>query len=217
LSLSTLYVDSSALSEATNVGNQYFSSYGYGFQPWNGIPPGNPAVLSLSGGATFYRGTRNVGVTYLAGYQVTDEAGTIPATPFRITPLAPYGIWASDQGVTFLNGTALTAISSGTPTTGQYLPPAPDATVPRDYYTFAAADTGLPVLMSYGFVPADLEQVVLELIIERSAYRTRPGVKSQMLASQETIVYDNSGLSRATQSILSAYRSVLPPAMAAVV
>jgi hypothetical protein len=174
--------------------------------------------VDLNGGGIFWSGARNVAVAYRAGYQVTDEEGTIPAlTPFTITPIQPFGSWATDEGVTYADGTALVAIASGTPTVGQYLPPNPTAATPRNHYTFATADAGEEVLLSYGFIPADLEQVILGMIAEQAAYRNRPGVRSQMLASQETIVYDTSGMTAFSRSILSAYKSVLPPAMGAVV
>ncbi len=219
LSLASLYIDGGAIQQATMAANGINSNcYGWNFQIWNGVPPGEPAVLTLGGGASFWRGAGSVVVSYSAGYQVTEETAIVPATPFQITPIQPYGIWASDQGVT-LNGVVATAISAGVPGAGQYLPPALDAAVPRQSYTFAAADVGKTALMSYGFVPADLEQVALELILERSAYRSRPGIRSQSLASQETVTYDTNpkGLSFVSQSILNSYTSVLPPAMGVLV
>jgi len=189
--------------------------YGYRFQPWNGVPPGQPAVLDLIG-LSFCRGFQNVVATYSAGYAVTGEAQTIPATPFQVTPNTPFGSWATDQGVSFADtGVSLVAISSGTPTTGQYLPPAPGLGSPRLTYTFAAADTLRTVLLSYGFIPGDLEQVAIELISERAAYRTRVGLRSQSLAGQETISYDISGIPAYACEMLRAYESVLPPAIGA--
>lgn len=194
--------------------NTVYSSYGIRFQPWDGLPPGDPAVLEYSGGFYLFGG-QNVVVSYRAGYQITAEAQTIPSTPFKITPVAPYGQWATDEGVTYDDGVALTAISSGAPLAGQYLPPAPDLASPRPDYLFAAADTGRGVLLTYGFVPFDVEQAVLEFIIERSAYRNRPGVRSQMLASQETIVYEMAGLSKFVDNVLGNYKSILPPSIGA--
>ncbi len=163
-----------------------------------------------------FGGPQNVVVNYTAGYQVTGEAQVISASPFTVTPTAPYGAWATDQGVTFAaTGVALTAISTGVPTTGQYLPPMPNAPTPTYVYTFAAADTGLGVLFSYGFVPSDLEQACIEFISERAAYRTRIGIRSQSLASQEVISYDLSGISKYVMDVLSEYISPLPPAMGA--
>ena len=215
LSFSSLYIGGAAITQAQD-NSIYSDAYGYRFLPWDGIPPGNPLVLELSGGAYYYPGQQNVAVAYRAGYQVTNEAQSIPAsTAYVLTPLAPYGIWASDEGVTYANGTPLTATTSTTPLAGQYRPPAPDLATPRLTYTFNAADAGLGVLLTYGFVPADIEQVAIELIMERGLYRNRIGVRSQMLAGQETIVYDTSGFTSFIKRALGAYVSVLPPAIGA--
>ncbi len=192
--------------------------YGFRFQPWNGLPPGNPAVLELVGGAYYLFGRQNVVVSYKAGYQVTSEAQTIPATTFQITPQTPYGIWATDEGVTYAaTGAALTPIASGTPAAGQYVPPQPDAATPIAYYQFAAADVGLGVLLNYGFVPSDIEQVVLEIIAERASYRQRVGLRSRSLASQESFTYMDEGLNKYVVDSLLPYVSVLPPAIGAAV
>lgn len=225
LSVSSVYLDTVLQREVSSltVNNVtvYSSVYGWSFQNWNGIPPGEPAALTLSGGQSFCPGTRNVQVTYVAGYQVTDEAATIPAASedieieveFVVTPLQPYGSWATDQGVTYADGTVMTAISSGIPTVGQYLPPAPDAATPRTVYTFAEADASEGILLSYGYIPADLEQLVLELVLGRNEFRRNAGIRSKTLANQETIVYDNRPITETAQGILNAYRSVLPPNM----
>lgn len=216
LSLDSVTISGGAVTLIGDDSDLAYQSYGIRIQDWDGIPPGDPAVLEYAGGY-FTFGSQNVVVSYRAGYKITDEARVIPATSeFRITPLAPYGIWATDEGVTYDDGTALTAISTGTPLAGQYLPPNPDAvSSARTYYTFNASDAERAVLLSYGFVPADLEQAVLEFVMERSAYRSRPGIKSQTLASQETIVYNNSSLSRFVDEVLMGYKSVLPPAIGA--
>lgn len=219
LSLDSLYINGVAQNLATQDNDVLISPYGYRFQPWDTVPPGNPAVLEFVGGAYLWPGGQNVVVSYRAGYRVTEEAQTIPLAPgpYTLAPMAPYGIWATDEGVTYANGTPLIAITSGTPLAGQYLPPAPDLSTPRLVYTFNAADAGLGVLLSYGFVPADVEQAVLEFIMDRAAYRLRPGLRSQSLAGQETIAYDLSPLSRFVSEALGGYKSVLPPAIGAFV
>lgn len=192
-----------------------FPPFGYRFQPWDGLPPGMPAVLELLG-TSFWMGNQNVVATYQAGYEIVGEVQTIPATPYQVSPQIPFGSWATDQGVTYAsNGVALTPIVSGTPTVGQYLPPAPDASTPRLYYTFAAADTTLGVTLNYGFIPSDIEQVALELISERASYRRRVGLRSQSLASQESFTYDDSGISRWAVDALWPYTSVLSPPIGA--
>lgn len=210
LSVDGFWVGGATVGQSTSLANPYFANPGWTYAQWSGVPPGEPAVIGLSG-SSFWRGSRNVQISYVAGYAVIDEPADIPTDPpYQVTPLQPYGIWATDEGVA-----GFTPGSAGIPlTTGQYIPPAPDLTSnARTYYEFSPEDAGKTVLLTYGFVPADLEQVVLEMSIERSAYRTRPGIKSQMLAGQETISYADIGMSSFANSVLSAYTSVLPPAM----
>jgi hypothetical protein len=192
--------------------------FGYRIAPWNYVPPGQNTVIELVGGY-FPNGNQNIIVTYNAGYEVVNEAATIPTDPgpYTVLPATPWGTWATDQGVTLSDGTALVPTTSNTPATGQYYPPDPTLATPRLFYTFNAAQAGLGVLLSYGYIPADLEQVALEVIAERSSYRRRAGVRSQTLANQESITYDNnpSGLSGWAKTALQAYCNVVPPPIGA--
>lgn len=77
---------------------------------------------------------------------VKNELGTIPTTPFTITPANVTGgkTFDMDQGVVFADtGVALTRVATA-PTTGQY-----SLNTSTGVYTFAAADTGKKVLISY--------------------------------------------------------------------
>lgn len=68
----------------------------------------------------------------------------IPSTPFQITPTVPAsGTWARDLGVRNASGNPMVCVS-GTPATGQYA-------VAAGVYTFAAADTGLTVFISFAY------------------------------------------------------------------
>lgn len=82
-----------------------------------------------------------------------DTTGTaIPTTPFTITPTPPSsGTWAYDLGVKNASGLPMTRVS-GSPTTGQY-------SVAAGVYTFAAADTGLTVFISYGYTATSTSAV----------------------------------------------------------
>jgi hypothetical protein len=88
----------------------------------------------------FFGATLATGITVVA----YNEPGTIPAsTPFTVTVVNSV-TWTEDLGV--IDGTTgklLTQVASG-PTTGQY-------SVSAGVYTFAAADTGKKVLLSYGY------------------------------------------------------------------
>lgn len=81
---------------------------------------------------------------------VIDFATNIPATPFTVTLVPPSaGSFVADLGVTdVLSGKPLTRVDSA-PATGQYsLDPG------TGVYTFAAADTLKPVLISYEYLVA---------------------------------------------------------------
>jgi hypothetical protein len=87
------------------------------------------------------------GQTLAAGTlsEVIDTSGTaIPGTPFAITPTVPgSGTWTVDLGVIGANGLPMTKVVTG-PATGQY-------SVASGVYTFAAADIGQVVRISYQY------------------------------------------------------------------
>ena len=198
------------------------NSFGYGYRlvTWNGDLPGDPSILEFVNGFWYY-GAQNIQVTYTAGYLISNEAQTIPTvTPFAITVDQPKGIWCRDNGVTFADGTALIAVS-GTPLTGQYNPPT-DTTIGT--YTFSAADTGKAVLISYSFVPADLELACIQMIAESNSYRNRIGEIEKSLGGQETIRYMRGGgggrqmfpeLPPEVEAMIWPYVSVIHPALGA--
>jgi hypothetical protein len=54
-------------------------------------------------------------------------------------------------------------------------------------YSFAPADAGSTVLLTYGYVPADLASCCMDWAAERYAYRSRIGQHSKSLGGQETM------------------------------
>ena len=58
--------------------------------------------------------------------------------------------------------------SANIPSQGQY-------NVSSGVYAFAAADAGAAVLISYGFIPAAINNACIEWVAERYRYRTRVG------------------------------------------
>jgi hypothetical protein len=173
----------------TPVAGVNYGCWGYRFIPWAGQLPGSPAIIQLTNGI-WWMGSQNIEAIYQAGYLISNESWTVPTTPFQVTVFQPNGICSKDNGVTYANGTALTAVAAN-PTAGQYVPPA-DAN--PGLYTFSAADAGASVLISYSYVPADLTEACNQMIAERLSYRSRIGVMSQSLAGQETIRYMRGGL-----------------------
>jgi hypothetical protein len=84
------------------------------------------------------------GITPTVGVKLPqlDWAGTVPTTPFQLTPTYPStGTFVADLGVMDTAGNNFTRVASA-PTTGQYSVSGVGA------YTFAAADTGKAVLIS---------------------------------------------------------------------
>lgn len=197
LAVQSLTVDGAAILPCTDPP---FGS-GYILEAADAYPPGHMQRLTLTS-RVFASGLSNVTVAYTAGYQVTGEAWAVPADPFKVTVATPFGSWGSDQGVTYANGTALVKVSAN-PTAGQY-------SVAGGVYTFAEADLGAAVLISYGYVPAEIRQACIEAVGERFKVRDRIGVQSKTLAGQETITYSASDLPAAVKLMLNSFMAVTP-------
>ena len=191
-----------------NVGNQAVpaaASYGqpgYTLEPWDGLPPGGPQSLTLSGYG-FCRGSNNVAVTYTAGYVVRNEPQIIPSSgTYSVNVSAPYGNWGADSGVTFANGTPLTQVAAA-PAVGQYA-------AAKGTYTFATADAGKSVLVSYSYIPADIEQACIELVGERYRSKERIGQTSKSLGGQETVAFSTKSMNDFVREMLHPYMRVVP-------
>jgi len=96
------------------------------------------------------------GVNTTAGIRaITDNfSAAIPSTPFQVTIAPPSsGVFATDLGVVYSStGIPLTRVASG-PATGQYA-----VNTGTGVYTFAAADTGITVLISYEYTATSTTQ-----------------------------------------------------------
>jgi hypothetical protein len=101
------------------------------------------------------------GVTPSTGFKgpVIDEPHPIPASPFQITVAPPSsGTFVDDLGVTDTSGNPYTPVATGaTPTAGQYKVSA------TGQYTFAAADTGKAILISYEYSSTTAAGIVVPL------------------------------------------------------
>jgi hypothetical protein len=179
---------------------------GYLLDPWDGYPPGTPQTLDLFGYDSGY-GAQAFLVSYNAGYQVTGEAQTITSTaPYTVTAAAPFGPWLTDGGVVYATtGVAFTQVTAS-PTAGQY---AVVSAAPGEY-AFAAADAGAAVLVTYGFVPGDVEQAVLELAGDRDSYRRRVGIKERSLGGQGLTTYETNAPSTTVLDLLQPFVRVAP-------
>jgi hypothetical protein len=177
------------------------SAFGYALRGADIAPPGQQQAIDVFG----YRGWRrrqNVVVSYGAGYAVSAEPRTVPASsPFQLNANAPFGPWGSDQGVVYASSGAAMAPVASAPAIGQYA-------VTAGVYTFAAADAGATVLIAYGYVPQDLMQAATELAAERFRAAEHIGQRSKSLGGQETITFDVSGMSAGVLALLQPYRRV---------
>lgn len=154
-------------------------------------------------GYIFRKGMKNVKIVYTAGFAVNAEAATIPATPFQVQSQNPYGNFNSDIGVTYAaTGVAFTKVASG-PSVGQYSVSA------SGLYTFNIADENQNILISYGYVPADLERSCIEWVGLRQKQKASLGVDSKGIAG-ETVRYTKEAMPDSVLGTLQQYRRVLP-------
>jgi hypothetical protein len=201
--ISALTIDGVTIAPAPPLTAGGSRQSGYVLEAADLAPPGHMQRLALRG-KIFPRGLQNVTVIYSAGYQVTSEPASVPAsTPYEILAQAPYGDWASNAGVVYANGTPLTAVS-GTPAAGQY-------SVAEGTYTFAAGDAGATVALTYGYVPADLCFAAMDWVAELYAYRGRIGQQSKSLGGQETMSFIVKDVPAMVAAALQPYRRVILP------
>jgi hypothetical protein len=201
LAVSSMVIDRASIAAAPAPAAGAAWAKGYLVESWDGLPPGRPQALDVF--YTFYRnGRQNVLVDYTAGYAVQNESAAVPGTGpyYNVSAATPFGPWASDAGVTYANGTALAAVA-GAPGAGQY-------NVSGGVYTFAAADAGAGVLLSYGFIPAAINNACIEWVAERYRYRTRVGQSAQTVAGQQTASYSLKDMPDFIRASLDPYRSV---------
>lgn len=186
--------------------------WGWVLSPYLGAPPGDPQIVRLRGCQSFCLGSQNVSVSYDAGYVVSGEPTTV-ASVGGLVPVfqvrAPLGPWIADEGVVRADSGAPLQLVSGTPGLGQYSLPTPAFGEQPGQYQFSLADVGAPLLVSYSYVPSDLEQVVVEMVGERFAYRGRIGQRSKSLGGQETVSFSGAAMPEWAQMALRPYVSVL--------
>jgi hypothetical protein len=170
-------------------------------------PPGGGEQKVTLFGSHFPRGRASIDVTYTVGYQIPAELWTLPASGAGV--VTPFFTWLADGGVKFTDtGAALTRAASGTPAEGQYVI-ATDAQG-NTTYTFAAADAGRPVALTYSFTPADVEQATIELVGEWFKRKDRIGQNSVNLGNGQTISFSVRDMSPAVRAMLQPYMRIVP-------
>lgn len=164
-------------------------------------------------GSCFPYGRMSTQITYQAGYLMA-EAATVPGgSPYTYTTNST---WLDDQGVTYASGGAALQLVSGAPAAGQYAisgngPTPNNPTAPaQGIYTFNAADADAGVVVSYSFVPADIDEACVEMVGERYRYMDRIGIVSKSLGGQETMSFSQKDMSDYIQQLLRPYRRVTP-------
>lgn len=203
-SVAALTIDGITIPQRPPLGAGAMSNF-VGFN-WQGGPAGYTFDVNrvmLSGMYYFSRGFSNIALSYAAGFLVPNEQATVPAaSPYTVATVTHWN--AGDRGVSYADGTALNAQPFGVAlSAGQY-------SVDGDgLYYFAALDAGKTVLISYGYVPFDLEQAVIDMIGDWFKYRDRIGVLSQGI-EQQTITFVNAAITARAQGVLNQYRRVAP-------
>lgn len=197
-SVTSVTIDGVAVPVAPALGTQQVVTVGFFGGPGGYLFDMNRLIVR---GFKFWRGLQNVQVSYAGGYLVSNEPQTIPAgSPYSLMTLAHWN--AGDRGVTYANGTALTSQPFGTVlAAGQY------STDSYGTYYFAAADAGKAVLISYGFVPFDVEQGTVDLIGDWLKYRDRIGTKT-IAIEQQTITFTDTAMPSRALGALQQYRRV---------
>jgi hypothetical protein len=191
---------------------------GYGFDAstlWL-APVGPYFDRSATAGYVFIRGKSNVLISYTGGFLVLPlgqtstnrwllpaEQQVIPATPYQITTQS---LWTSDNGVQFVSDSSSLVKVTGTPTAGQYTVGTVSG-VPG-VYTFAAADTGKAVALSYGYVPADIEQVCIDLVSVSFKGKDRVGLVSQAVGTESVTYYLQKDMPAWAATALQQYKRV---------
>lgn len=155
--------------------------------------------LSLFGHG-FPRARSSVAVSYKAGY-VTTEEYTVPEAAGPYTVQTTY-TWLEDVGVTF-GGVALTKVDEA-PDAGEY------SVSTMGLYTFNSGIADKEVLITYSYVPADIDQAVCELVGERYKARDRIGYVSKSLGGQETVTFDVRSMGPYVRELLNPYKRVVP-------
>jgi hypothetical protein len=176
---------------------------GFMFTPWDGRPPGSLCVVDLFG-STFPRVSNGVVISYTAGFCILAEPALVPAAG-AVAVLAPWGNWMGDLGVVnAATGAALAAVI-GTPSAGQY------QIDPKNPGNYIFGDTpGTALLISYNYVPAEIEQACIELAASRFKFRTRIDESSKTLGGQETIAFSLKDISDTIRLILNQYTNQAP-------
>lgn len=147
------------------------------------------------------RGRGSISVQYRAGYAVVGEQVEIENTPDPFV-YNTIQFWLADEAVT-IDGVPAVKVDSA-PAAGQYKSEADGK------YTFSIADAGKVAAITYSFVPADIQQAVIEIVGERYRYMDRIGYISKSLGGQETVTFSQKAIADFVKENLVPYINVVP-------
>jgi len=157
-------------------------------------------IGGIGWGDRFPQQPQGVVCSWVAGYQA-DETAFVPTgnTP-TITPST--------------GGTAATVISVTDDTTGVVLTQVGAAPVAGQYtfsagtFTFNSAQYNDAVTMVYHYIPAAVEQAVIEMVALDLQQRSNVGITSKSLAG-ESISYERKGMTDSVKEMLMPYRRMM--------
>lgn len=150
-------------------------------------------------GYVFTKGAQNVVCSWVSGYETTETA----YVPTGNTPtLAP------TTGGTATTVVAVTDLTSGIPLSQVGSNPASNQfSFNSGTFTFNVAQYNHSVVMDYYYVPAPVEQAVIEMVGLDLQQRSNIGINSKSLAN-ETVTYEKKGISDSAMEMLRPFRNI---------
>lgn len=157
-------------------------------------------AIYLTGGAKFPMGRQNVTCTWTAGYEESETDYIPEDNPATLEPTTG-GAASETVGVVNAAGTAFARVASS-PAAGQY-------SFADGVYTFATADAGTLVTMTYRYIPGPVAQAAIEMVGTALKTRDNLGISSKTLAG-ESVSFSDRAMSRSVQALLQPYRRITP-------
>lgn len=184
-------------------------SSGYILMPTDGDPAGLTGMKRLQlWGYVFPCARAAVAIDYRAGYLITDEPHVVsapvadPPTPAMVKTCQ---LLLEDGGVRYADTLEPLTYVKASPAEGQY-------TLVEGVYVFNDADAGKEVLITYSYVPADINEAVFMLVGEQFRYKDRIGLRSKALSGGvgETVSFNRDSMTQYVEQLLQPYRKVVP-------
>jgi len=151
-------------------------------------------------GDRFPRGNQNLQCSWVAGYETTETAfvptGNVPTLTPTTGGTATYAVSVYDN-----TGAVALTQTGNAPASGQY-------SFSAGVFTFNTAQYNHSVTMDYYYVPAPVEQAVIEMVGLDLQQRSNIGINSKNLAT-ETVTYEKKGMTDSSIQMLQPYRRMM--------